>query len=595
MPDLTRIGHALMGRGLPCAACSGYTPRARLTGEDVMTQPTFAESAPQTAPNAAAIARSAAVVIFILAAGKAFSLSEKWIGLDRFGIGLDWDTFATANQLPEQLYNLIGGGALAFAFIPVFGGLLGKDRAAAWRLASNLLNTVLLVAFTLATITAILAPWLVANVLAPGYANPYAPTSAITNPLSGELLTAFARPDRVMQTANLMRILLLSLVIFSASGLFSGILHTHQHFILPALSPILFDVGNLFGVTFLASRFGIYGAAIGAVMGASLHALIQVPGLIRCRAQWRPLLDWRDPALREVIVLMIPRAIGLALANFDLLVAYNIASQLETGSSAALNRGYTLMQLPQTLIGTAMGIVIFPTLAVLSAAGDRDGKRAAMSGALRFILIASIPAAIMMVVAGRPLVGILEGGAFDPDSADRVFNVLRLFALSVVTWSVLEVVARSFYADKDMVTPLIGEIIQTVLFLILATTFVQTLRIGGVAFANGLTVGLQVIFLLVILRRRWGGIHEGTLILTTLKALAASGVMALAMTAVWPLIESLPLPIPRRFLLLVQAGLQIGVGGVVYLIVATLLGVTEIRRLPGMILSRRKQLSPAAD
>jgi len=540
-------------------------------------------------PSAGKIARSAIVVIGILAFGKLFSLSEKWIGLDRFGVGVDWDTFAAANQLPEQLYNLIGGGALAFAFIPIFSRVLARgNRDQAWQLASNVLNTIFLAAFSLSAVVFLFAPQIISGLIAPGFARPFLPTYVLADPFSGELFVYLARPDLVMQTANLMRILLLSLMIFSVSGLCSGILHTHQHFVAPALAPILYDVGNLLGVAFLARFFGIYGAAIGAVIGAALHLSIQVAALLRVRARWLPYLNWRSAELREVIRLMVPRAISLGLANLDLLIAYNIASTLGSGSVAAFNRGWTLMQLPQTLIGTAMGIVIFPTLAALSANGDLNGKRAAMSGALRFVLIASIPAALMMAVAGRPLVAILEGGAFDPASADRVFAVLQMFALGILTWNALEIVARSFYADKDMITPLISAVIETITFVVLALLLTQSLQTAGLALANSIAVGVQVIFLAAILRRRWRGMDEGALLKGALKACIGAAAMVAAMVTVAPFVESLALPLDRRLLLLVQAGVQIGVGGAVYLGVMVLLRAEEVLQLPRLILMRQR-------
>ncbi len=207
------------------------------------------------------------------------------------------------------------------------------------------------------------APWLVANVIAPGFANYYADLS---RPFTFSFMGTILHPDLVLQTANLMRILLLGLLLFSISGLVMGILQTNQNFMLPALAPIMYDAGLLLGTLVLARRFGIFGVAMGAVVGAGLHLGIQIPGLVRLHARWRPTLNWRDPALREVIVLMIPRAIGLALINLNSIVAIRIASTLQAGSVSAYNSGYRLMQLPETLIGTAMGIVIFPTLALLT-------------------------------------------------------------------------------------------------------------------------------------------------------------------------------------------------------------------------------------
>jgi putative peptidoglycan lipid II flippase len=553
-----------------------------------MSNPTDKHSTPSTpdarseqeqriaAPTSTQIARSAVLMIGILGFAKLFSLSEKWIGIDRFGIGAEWDAFAVANQLPEQLYTLLAGGALSFAFIPVFSGFLTKgDKQAAWKLASNVMNTVFLAAFSVGLVTFIFAPQLVATVLAPGFS-----------------------AAQAAQTADLMRILLFSLVIFSVSGLISGILYTHQHFLLPALTPIMYDVGNLLGVLVLARYWGIYGVAIGAVIGACLHLLIQIPGLIHYRARWLPRLDWRDPSLREVIRLMIPRSLALGLANMNLLVANNLASGLGEGAPAALQRGWTLMQLPETLIGTAMGIVIFPTLAALNAAGDLKGKRAAMSGALRFILIASIPAAAMMFIAGRPFVGILEGGQFSSENATRVFTVLQFWALGIVTHSCLEIIGRSFFADKDMITPLLASLLEAAIYIGLALFLTPRIGIGGLALANSIAVGVECLILTLILRWRWQGIDERALLTTLFKVGLATGVMCLAMLAVRPSVEALDTFQDRRLVLLVQGVLLVGIGGVVYLLATLALRMEEVRQLPALIMRRRQTevgAAPAGD
>jgi putative peptidoglycan lipid II flippase len=538
-------------------------------------------------PTSTQVARSAVLMIGVLSFAKVFSLGEKWIGLDRFGIGSEWDTFAVANQLPEQLYTLIAGGALAFAFIPVFSGFLSKgDRDGAWKLASNVVNTIFLAALLVATLAFIFAPQLIQYVLAPGFASPVV---NVSDPLRTSLAASIFHPDLVMQTAGLMRILLLSTVIFSVSGLISGILYTHQHFFLPAVTPIMYDVGNLIGVLLLARYFGVYGAAMGAVIGACLHLLIQVPGLVYYRARWLPLLDWRSPALREVIRLMIPRSVALALANFNLLMAYNIASSLGESGPAALNRGWTLMQLPQTLIGTAMGIVIFPTLAALNAAGDLSGKRSALSGALRFILIASIPAAAVMVIAGRPMVGILEGGQFDTEGASRVFSVLQLWSLGIITHSILEIVARGFYADKDMITPLLAGVVELVINVGLALWLTPRLGVGGLALANSIAVGVECVILAVILQRRWQGIDERGLLTTTVKTLIATAAMSVVMLAAAPTVESLAPFANRRLVFLFQGVVLVGIGGLVYLATTLLLRMEEIRQLPALILRRRAE------
>ena len=481
------------------------------------------------------IARSTLTVMIAFAAAKLISLVQTLIIAQAFGVGRELDAYVAANRIPELIVILISGGALTHAFIPIFSGFLARgDLDAAWKLSSNLITTIFLLAFLISAMVFLLAPWLVRAVVAPGF-----------------------DPATAQNTVDMMRILLLSTIIFAVSGIFSGILNSHQHFLLPALAPIMFDIGILAGVLFLLPRFGVHGLAYGAVLGAALHFSIQVPGLIRYRMQWRFELGLRNPQLWRVIRLMLPRIGGLGVFSLNFLVMNNIASRLGVGSVSALDWGWRLMQIPQTLLGTAMGIVIFPTLAALSEMNDMSGKRDAMSGALRFILISSIPSAIGLIVWGRPLISRLERGAFDASASALVYSTLSMFTLGLIVHSALEVIARSFYADKDTLTPLFaalgGAAINFVAALLLsdvravdAGVFLNSAadlmpyagirreigNVSGLALANSLGVMFEVLSLIYILRRRWHGIQEGALARTLLKTLMASLVMAAAIVLV---------------------------------------------------------------
>lgn len=537
------------------------------------------------------LARSTLVVMLAFGTAKAISLAQTVIIAQVFGVGQEWDAFVAANGIPELIFTLIAGGALAHAFIPVFGGFLARSETeAAWRIASHVINTVFLLTLIVSMVVFVLAPWLVANVVAPGF-------------------------DAVgqAQTTELMRILLLSTLIFSVSGISMGILQSHNHFLLPALAPIMFDIGILFGVIVLIGPFGVNGIAIGAVLGAAMHLGIQVPGLIRFRARWWAELGLRDPQLWRIVRLMLPRIAGLGVFSLNFLVMNNIASRLGTGAVSALSWGWRLMQIPQTLIGTAMGVVIFPTLAALSELGDDSGKRDAMSGALRFIMIASIPAAVGLIFIGRPLIGLLERGAFDASASALVYSTLQFFALGMVFHSALEVVARSFYADKDTMTPLWaalgGALINLVLAFVLSdvstveanplynltarqfgTLGTQPLlgNVGGLALANSLGVMFEVTSLLFILRRRWRGINENALARTTLKTLAASLVMAAAIVITNSLWLSAGLAGRGIAFNIAQVAVEAGVGLVVFAGAAALLRMEEIPQIIGLLLRRRK-------
>lgn len=538
------------------------------------------------------LARSTLIVMIAFATAKLISLAQVVIIARQFGIEEEWDAYVSANRIPETIFTLIAGGALAHAFIPIFAGFLAQeDREGAWRTASRVINTVFFLTLLVSAIVFVFAPWLVANVTSPGFS-----------------------PATQAQTAELMRILLISTLIFSVSGIVMGILQSHNHFLLPALAPIMFDVGILTGVLLLMPIIGVNGIALGAVFGAALHLAIQVPGLIRVRAQWHFSLGFRDPMVRRVFRLMLPRVAGLGVISLNFLVMNNIASRLGTGSVAALDWGWRLMQIPQTLIGTAMGTVIFPTLAALSEVGDENGKRAAMSGALRFILIGSIPAAVGLIFVGRPILRLLEGGAFQADASLLVYTTLQFFALGIIVHSALEVVARSFYADKDTLTPLWTALGGSAINLTLAFTLsnvayaesaisaqhlanpVFTImdtfpvygNVAGLAIANTIGVAFEVSVLLLILRQRWHGIEENTLARTVLKTTAASLVMALVIVVVNSAWVMLGFDQRGTVFTILQVIVETSVGLITFVLMAALLKMEELGVLIDIVLRRQK-------
>ncbi|MCS7071686.1 MAG: murein biosynthesis integral membrane protein MurJ [Anaerolinea sp.] len=523
------------------------------------------------------LARSTVIVMLAFGAAKAISLVQTIIIADVFGVGREWDAYVTANRIPEQIFNLIAGGVLAHAFIPIFSGLLAKnDRTGAWRIASHVVNTAFVVTLLISVLSFVGAPWLVANAVAPGF-------------------DAQAQSE----TVSLMRLLLLSTLIFSISGIAMGILQSFNSFLLPALAPILFDLGILFGVAFLIGPLGTYGIAVGAVLGAVLHLGIQIPGLIRYRLRWFPELGWRDPTLHRVIRLMIPRMFDLGLFSFTAIAANNIASRLGEGAVSALDWGWRLMQIPQTLIGTAMGTVIFPTLSALSELGDIDGKREAMNGAVRFILIGTIPSAVGLIVVGMPLVGLLEGGAFDATATALVYSTLRFFALGIIVHSILEVIARSFYADKDTFTPLLvafgGAAVNLLTALIMTGILTHSApdvtMVSGLALANTLGVTFEVIVLSIILRRRWRGLHEDTLARSAAKTLLASLVMAAAIVALQGLWRVIGLVDPGRVVSAALVAIEIGIGALVFFAAAFVLRMDELGTLWRLIRRRSDTLA----
>ena len=397
------------------------------------------------------------------------------------GPGPQLDAYYAAFGLPDLLFTLIAGGALASAFIPVFSSYLTReDRTAAWKLTSAVINTAFVIALIGSIALAIAAPWIVAQTVGNGFKSEYQQLSA-----------------------NLMRVILISTVLFSISGIVMSALQANQHFFLPALAPIMYNFGILGGVIFLAPAIGVWGPTIGVVIGALLHLLIQVPGLIRFKAKWTAWLGWHDASLRRVIRLLLPRMIGLGVVQVSAIVAISLASTLAAGSVTALNYGWRVMQLPETLIATAIATAAFPTLSEFAARGQLDQLRGTLITTLRAILALTIPATLGLLFFGRLAVQILfERGEFTADSTTLVTWAVQGYALGLIGQSMLEVGARTFYAQQDTRTPLFVAIGAMSVTVIMSLSLRTPLGVGGLALANSIGVTVEVIALLIILRRR---------------------------------------------------------------------------------------------
>ncbi|MBN1564760.1 MAG: murein biosynthesis integral membrane protein MurJ, partial [Anaerolineae bacterium] len=400
------------------------------------------------------IARTAGLVMLgFLASGILGIVRQSAIGA-AFGAGAKLDAYLAAGQVPETLFVLVAGGALGSAFIPVFARFLAAgDEAGAQRLANGVLTLMLVAATVLAGIALVFAAPIVDYVLMPG-----------------------AEPATQDLTVELMRIMLITVIIFGASGLFMGILNARQHFIAPAFAPSMYNIGLIFGALVLARGDNVYGLAWGAVIGAGLHLGIQVPFMLRQRFRYRPALSLNVPGVREVLWLMGPRVLGLGVVRVNFWVNTALASGMVAGSIAALNWAFTLMFTVIGVLGQSVGTALFPTLSNLSAQQDTDDFRRTLAGALRSVLFLSIPAGIGLAVAATPVIRLLfeRGDWTSTDTAGTAW-ALALFSVGLAGHTVLEILVRAFYALHDTWTPVkVGTatmLLNIVLSLILIRVF----------------------------------------------------------------------------------------------------------------------------
>jgi putative peptidoglycan lipid II flippase len=308
-----------------------------------------------------------------------------------------------------------------------------------------------------------------------------------------------------------------------------------------------------------------------------VYLLVLLPGLLRFRARWWPTLV--HPDLGALLRLMGPRMLGLGATYLNFVLPTFLGSRLSPGAISAYEYGWRLMQFPETIIGTALGITVFPTLATLANTGNRAELRRTASWALRLLLALAVPAAVGLLVLGRPLTMLLfQRGAFDAATTDRVTLALQFFAFGLVFHSALEVVSRLFYAQRDMWTPLWAALAGVVTNATLGWLLLPSLAQGAIALSNSLGVGLQVGLLLLAARRRLNGMEEQALAVSLGRTAVASALMAVAVVGFRALFPSLG----SR---LVGIG-GLVVGGATYALTATLLGSEEVRQLPRLLLKR---------
>lgn len=488
------------------------------------------------------IARSTLIIATFFGVDKVMGFVRQVLIAREFGLTYQIDVFNAANNIPDLLSALISGGALGVALIPVLSEYLARrGRPDAWTLFSRILNFAFLVTAVFAILLGIFAQPLVHYVIAPGFP-----------------------PAQQAQTVQVMRLDLIAILIFSISGLVMAGLQANQHFLLPAMAPMFYNLGQIFGIAILAPSQGIHigpitlpayglgilGLVYGVIIGAVLHLAIQIPGLIRYHFQWVAGINLGDPGVRQVLNLLGPRVLTMFFLQSFFIVRDHLASGLGEGSVTALNYGWFIMQVPETLIGTAIAIALLPTLSEQIARGEKAEFARTLNGAIRTILALTLPVAALLAIALPPLVSTVFG--FNEQDTNLVVWATRAYLLGLVGHSLLEIASRSFYAQQDAITPLFAAALNAGAYIVFAVTLSRMYGVVGIAIANTLAFTGEALLLLYLLRRKVPGLLRvsGTLIRVGLAALAGGAVVFLLL--------QLPLPeLPLTIAALTMGGLMV--------------------------------------
>ncbi|MDP3995884.1 MAG: murein biosynthesis integral membrane protein MurJ [bacterium] len=524
------------------------------------------------------------------------ALVSRFLGLVRdrllagkFGAGEELDIYFAAFRIPDFVYGILIVGGVAAAFLPVFSEYFKKEEEQAWKFANNLLNCFFILLIIVCGILALLAPWLI-NFISPGFS-----------------------PENKELTVALTRIMFLSPVFFGLSSVFSGVLHYFNRFFAYSLVPVIYNLGIIFGIIFLVPVFGIYGLAYGVILGAALHWLLQLPAARATGYKYMPILNFRNSGLLKVFKLMVPRTIGAAAYQINLIVITAIASTLSAGSIAIFNFANNLQYFPVGLIGVSFSLAAFPALSRVWAAGEKEEFFKIFSSTFRQILFLIIPISILVFVLRAQIVRIVLGtGQFGWLETRMTAASLGILSLSVFAASFVLFLSKVFYSFHDTKTPLLASLLSMALNVSLCFLFVFLLgfpnsfqeftinalkleEIGdvsliGLPLALALSSVFQFFLLLVFLKKKTGISGSGEILKSFGKIMMAGILMALALYLSLYLVAGL-LDTGTTVGILLQTIIASLVGLLVYLFATLLLKSPEIKIILSSLAGQFKKQS----
>jgi putative peptidoglycan lipid II flippase len=481
----------------------------------------------------------------------------------KFGQTPELDAFWAAFRIPDTLFNLLVAGALASAFIPVFTGYLAKEREdEAWRVASSVLNAIVIALIAFSALLWVLAPWIM------------------------PVLAQFPDPAQRETAIHLSRIMLLSPIFMGLSALFTGILNSYRQFLSGATAPLVYNVVIILFAFFASPFLGIEALAWGTVVGALMMWLVQVPELTFRRTRYKLTLDLGHPGVREIVRLTLPRTLALGAVQLIFIVDTFLAAKMPEGSLTALIYAFQLMQLPLGVFSIAISAAVFPTLAHYAAQGMQARMRDILQTAIRWILFLTVPTIVMMIVLRRPIVNLLfQYGQFGPEAREATQEAFLFYSLGLVGHALIQILARAYYASKDTRTPLALTLVSIGTNIVLSVLLAPMYGINGLALANSVATLAEAVLFFALLapRARLKIVGLGT---ASLKVVAASLLMGIAMFA---FIRATNITVDlqqTKVGLFLQTAVAMAVGVVAYVGAATVFRVSELAEIAAAVRAR---------
>ncbi|GIV21451.1 MAG: putative lipid II flippase MurJ [Armatimonadota bacterium] len=427
------------------------------------------------------VARAAAVMMAAIFVSRVLGQLRDTAIAAWFGQNAYTDVYRAAFSIPDLLFFLIAGGALSSSFVPVFTEYLTRGQEEeAWKVFSVVATFMTLVVTGFVLVGEIFARQLV-PLVAPGF-----------------------QPWQLDMTAALTRIVLPAQICFFLGGLMMATLYVRGHFLVPALGPIIYNLGIIAGGWLLGGHLGVAGLSWGALIGAVVgNLLLQMAFLRRVGVRYRFSLHLRHPGVVKVGKLVLPVILGLSLPQVFVLINRVFASLLPPGAVSALDNANKQMQAPLGIFAQAISIAVFPTLSAQAARGDMEAFRRTLVQGVRALWFLTVPISVWMMILSTDIVSILlQYKKFTPDDTRITAEALVFYCIGLFAFSSQAILNRAFYAVQDTVTPVVIGTLTTLVFVPLNWWLIGPLAHKGLALAGSIAAILHVLWMLYALRRK---------------------------------------------------------------------------------------------
>ncbi len=515
---------------------------------------------PVPSPPAAGLARAAGILGLGNVASRVIGLGRDTITSYFFGSTGALSAFIVASNVPTMIYDLLVGGMLSAALVPVFSTYTAQERRAELaRIASTVL-TLIACAMGLAVL------------LLEVFAVPVA-----------SLLGDFEDPALQRVLADCLRLIAPALLLFGLSGAVTGLLYALKRFTYTALSGAVFNLGIVIAVPLLARRIDVYALPLGIVAGSLMQLAVMAPGLRDLRL--RPAAAWDHPAVRRILRLYVPIALGLIVTQFQLVIDRRWASAAGEQSVSWMRYATTLIQLPLGLVPTAVSLAALPSLSQYAAAGDWDGFRGIFARGLRLVLVLLLPATVGLWALAAPVIRLLfEHGVFTAADTVMTATALRFYLIGLMFAGVDFLLNYTFYARQDTRTPAVVGVIAVGFYFVAALALKEPLGFLGLVLADSVKQAGHAVIMTALLLGSLGRLRGQRILATGGRAIVAALAMGLV---VWQLAAWLADRAPGGFLgEAAVVAIAAGIGGAFYILALRLLGVAEANDLVAAVFAR---------